>query len=138
MKTRYVLLTAAALAALVVWGVRPGQMETAAAAGDSGLLAMTVPGVNASEVIEPRSSTPEFRVIPASTAPTPSPRPTAVSGVLTLKPASRLWFDGSSSVKDFSCKAKTLTVPVSSLDCDNGTMNVREKVKVRFDLLLRD
>lgn len=28
-------------------------------------------------------------------------------------------------------------MPVSALDCDNGTMNVREKVKVRFDLLLR-
>ena len=214
MKTRYVLLTAAALAALVVWGVRPSQKDTAAAEGDSGLLAMTIPAANASTVIEPRDSITTFPTIPASTTPasspapvvrntkpapvtkvvpattppktttppqpiepestatrvpvaspspaapltptpiatpTPAPRPTAVAGVLTLQPGSRLWFDGSSSVKDFTCKAKTitasvvtssadaaaaavvageksvtsveLTVPVSALDCDNGTMN---------------
>ncbi len=214
MKTRYVLLAAVALAALVVWGVRPGQKDTAAAEGDSALLAMTIPAANASTVIEPRDSITAFPTIPASTTPasspapvvrntkpapvtkvvpattppktttppqptepestatrvpvaspspaapltptpiaaptTPAPRRAAVAGVLTLQPGSRLWFDGSSSVKDFTCKAKTLTasvvtssadaavavvageksvtsveltVPVSSLDCDNGTMN---------------
>lgn len=183
MKTRYVLSLAGALSALVVWGVRPGKSETAAAAGEAGLLAMTIPAANASTVIEPRDSISAFPAIPVSTSPvsfppppqptksestampepvtspppaapltpTPAPRPTAVAGVLTLQPGSRLWFDGSSSVKDFTCKAKTLTasvvtssadaaaaavvageksvtsveltVPVSALDCDNGTMN---------------
>ena len=67
-----------------------------------------------------------------------------------LQTGSRLWFDGTSTVKDFTCKAAKLeatvvttkadatsaivageravasvelTVPVMSLDCDNGTMN---------------
>lgn len=68
---------------------------------------------------------------------------------LTLRPESRLSFDGKSTVRDWSChastmqadfdadlgavaavlqgrkavKAVTLTVPVEKLDCANGTMN---------------
>ncbi len=68
---------------------------------------------------------------------------------LRLKPESRLWFDGTSTVRDWSCKApqiqatidgdaaapaavidgqkavKTvdLVFPVATLDCDNRTMN---------------
>jgi len=63
---------------------------------------------------------------------------------LSLAPSSRLWIDGKSSVKSFSCSATkvdvavlaepgapaadlvanaSLTVPVASLDCRNGTMN---------------
>jgi polyisoprenoid-binding protein YceI len=70
--------------------------------------------------------------------------------VLTLQTGSRLWVDGGSTVRDWSCKAGKLdakvvttkadapsaiiagekavasvelTVPVMSLDCDNGTMD---------------
>jgi len=68
---------------------------------------------------------------------------------LTLAPASKLWFDGKSTVRDWSCKATridaaidaeagavanvlkaqkavktvTLTFPTAELDCENGTMN---------------
>ncbi len=68
---------------------------------------------------------------------------------LTLKAGSRLWFDGTSTVRDWSCKAPqidaaidaesgataavlaghkavktvTLTFPVAQLDCENRTMN---------------
>lgn len=69
---------------------------------------------------------------------------------LSITAESRLWFDGKSTVRDWSCKATaiegaiqaegatavadvlggrkavrtaTLTFPVSKLDCDNGTMN---------------
>ncbi len=68
---------------------------------------------------------------------------------IQLKPESRLWFDGTSTVRDWSCKAPNiqaaidaetgataavldgkkavrtvdLTFPVSSLDCENRTMN---------------
>lgn len=71
-------------------------------------------------------------------------------GRLTLQTGSRLWLDGKSTVKDFTCKAETLEaavvtsrpdaataivageravtsvelrVPVVEIDCDNGTMN---------------
>lgn len=77
-------------------------------------------------------------------------RPLNSSDPLTLAPASKLWFDGESTTKDWSCKATlleaavdaegagaveavlggtkavktvTFTVPVGKLDCDNGTMN---------------
>lgn len=68
---------------------------------------------------------------------------------LQLKPESRLWFEGTSTVRDWSCKAPTiqaaidadadaaaavidgkkavrtvdLTFPVAALDCENRTMN---------------
>lgn len=110
----------------------------------------------------PRQS-PAIAPTPAKTAPEPAPTvaaaapvaapvapPVATRGELTLQPGSRLWFDGTSNVKDFTCKSSTLaatvvtsgadaapaivagsksvtsvdfTLPVSSLDCDNGTMN---------------
>lgn len=91
---------------------------------------------------------------PSDAAPTPAAAPPAIPaatrGQLTLQPGSRLWFDGTSNVKDFTCKSTTLAatvatsgadaapaivagsksvtsvdfaLPVSSLDCDNGTMN---------------
>ena len=171
--------------------------ETSAAAEDSSLASMTVPGANATTVIEPRDTIAAMPAIPASTTPptstataakttrpapkpastpattpaatvtptpatapppvaTPAPAPVpvtplpTVSGRLTLQTGSRLWFDGSSTVKDFTCKAAKLeaavvtskedaasaivageksvagvelTVPVMSIDCDNGTMN---------------
>ncbi len=70
--------------------------------------------------------------------------------LLSIAPESKLWFDGKSTVRDWSCKApviqaaltlegdgtaaavlagkepaatSTLTVPTMKLDCDNGTMN---------------
>src|SRR3712207_4050741 len=75
---------------------------------------------------------------------------TAVTNVLTLQPASRLWVKGTSTVRSFECKAAALdakveatgpgasaalmggekvvtaasvTVPAARLDCNNGTMN---------------
>ena len=75
-------------------------------------------------------------------------QPTGVP--LKLSPDSRLWFDGKSTVRDWSCKATvidaaleaegnasiadvlqgqravksvTLTFPTAKLDCANGTMN---------------
>ncbi len=221
MKSRSAVSSALALGALAVLLVAcegSGTPETSAAAGDSSLASMTVPGANASTVIEPRDTVAAAPDIPASTTPvtstkspataakpstaskpstaaaapstkpttpaatpvsntnptptptpvtpapvvTPTPAPVtppvappvtapvAVSGVLTLQTGSRLWFDGGSSVKDWSCKAGkleamvvttkaeapsaivagekavasvNLTVPVMSLDCDNGTMN---------------
>lgn len=72
------------------------------------------------------------------------------AGSLTLAAGSRLWFDGKSTVRDWSCSAPvleakvetagsaataavlngakavtgaTLSVPTMQLDCDNGTMN---------------
>lgn len=75
-------------------------------------------------------------------------------GTMTLAASSRLWFEGTSTVKAFSCsatkfdatvEAKTgaapaslvqsasLSVPVSSLDCKNGTMNdhMRKALKAK-------
>jgi polyisoprenoid-binding protein YceI len=72
-----------------------------------------------------------------------------VVDALRLKPDSKLWFDGTSTVRDWSCKAPQidatidaeaaagaavlegrkavrtvdLTFPVATLDCDNRTMN---------------
>lgn len=220
MKTRSAVssaLTLGALAILLVACEGSSTPETSAAAADSSLASMTVPGANATTVIEPRDTVAAAPDLPASTKPptstvakatkpapkpaakpaatppakttpatipapvaTPSPAapyvpgvtplppptpppttptttspppvtpPPAVSGRLTLQTGSRLWFDGGSSVKDWSCKAPTLnvnvvtskadaatavvagekavasvelTVPVMSLDCDNGTMD---------------
>lgn len=77
-------------------------------------------------------------------------RPIGTQQALTLSPESKLWFDGKSTVKDWSCKAPalqatievqaatpaeaivagqkpavttTFTVPTMKMDCDNGTMN---------------
>jgi polyisoprenoid-binding protein YceI len=74
--------------------------------------------------------------------------PTTAQQPLTLAAESRLWFDGKSTVRDWSCKAPvmqatvtlaeataavlageepaattTFVVPTLKLDCDNGTMN---------------
>jgi polyisoprenoid-binding protein YceI len=72
-----------------------------------------------------------------------------IINALQLKPESRLWFEGTSTVRDWSCKAPTiqaaidaevdaaaavldgkkavrtvdLTFPVAALDCENRTMN---------------
>lgn len=219
MKTRSAVasvLTLGAFALLFAACDASGARETSAAAQDSSLASMTVPGANASTVIEPRDTVAAAPDLPASTQPptssaaaakttqpatksatkpaastasttpaantastttpapvvtpaatvtppppttpapvaTPAPAPVtpppAISGRLTLQTGSRLWFDGGSSVKDWSCKAPTLnvnvvtskadaatavvagekavasvelTVPVMSLDCDNGTMD---------------
>jgi polyisoprenoid-binding protein YceI len=82
-----------------------------------------------------------FAVVAAAPAPT--------DGVLTLRPGSRLWVDGTSTVRSFSCEASSfdaqiqandqavsavlggvkavqsvdITVPVKALDCKNGKMN---------------
>jgi polyisoprenoid-binding protein YceI len=84
---------------------------------------------------------------------------TVANQVLVLQPQSRLWIDGSSSIRSFSCKAgevsavveatgpnaisqlltgdkdvKTVhvTVPAEGLDCGNGTMNehMRKAIKL--------
>lgn len=74
----------------------------------------------------------------------------AIKSELTLQPDSRLWVEGTSTVRSFSCKASTfdavvsttqdaavravlggekavdavtVTVPAAKLDCGNGTMN---------------
>lgn len=80
---------------------------------------------------------------------------------LTVLPQSRLWVDGTSSVRPFSCRATdfnvdldagpglsaavlagqkavrtvTVTVPAARLDCGNGTMNghMREAIKAQED-----
>lgn len=75
--------------------------------------------------------------------------PATTDGILTMRPDSRLWVDGTSTVRSFSCAAGTfdaqitandlaidavlggtkavqtvdISVPVSALDCRNGTMN---------------
>jgi polyisoprenoid-binding protein YceI len=75
--------------------------------------------------------------------------PAAAQQALSLAPESKLWFDGKSTVRDWSCKAPvmqatltlaeaataavlagdepqastTFIVPTMKLDCDNGTMN---------------
>ena len=83
---------------------------------------------------------------------------TVANEVLVLQPQSRLWIDGTSSIRSFSCKAgevsaaieasgpnaiaqlligdkgvKTVhvTVPAEQLDCGNGTMNehMRKAIK---------
>ena len=84
---------------------------------------------------------------------------TVANEMLVLQPQSRLWIDGTSSIKSFSCKAaevnavveaagpnaipqlltgekgvKTVrvTVPAEQLDCGNGTMNehMRKAIKL--------
>ncbi|MGH9419814.1 MAG: YceI family protein [Thermoanaerobaculia bacterium] len=72
---------------------------------------------------------------------------------LSLASSSRIWFDGTSNVRSFSCAAKkldldiastadaspanfvksaSLSIPVALIDCKNGTMNdhMREALKV--------
>jgi polyisoprenoid-binding protein YceI len=75
--------------------------------------------------------------------------PSRAQQTLTLAPESKLWFDGKSTVRDWSCKAPVMTatltlaeaataavlagdepqattlfsVPTMKLDCSNGTMN---------------
>lgn len=77
-------------------------------------------------------------------------RPLDTQQVLSMAPESKLWFDGKSTVRDWSCKAPvmqaaltlagegtaaavlagdepaattTLVIPTMKLDCANGTMN---------------
>lgn len=100
------------------------------------------------------SAPPNVRASAPATVAAPPPPPTRAPapapGRLAMQPASRLWFDGKSTVKDFSCKADSivavvattmpnaapavvageksvssveLSVPVAALDCENGTMN---------------
>jgi polyisoprenoid-binding protein YceI len=76
----------------------------------------------------------------------------AFPGDLSLGNSSKIWFDGTSNVRSFSCAAKkldldiaatpgaapsalvksaSLVIPVGSIDCSNGTMNghMREALK---------
>ena len=76
----------------------------------------------------------------------------ALPGKLALSSTSKVWFDGTSNVKSFSCAAKkldlnivsdadanparivksaSLSIPVAQLDCKNGKMNdhMREALK---------
>jgi polyisoprenoid-binding protein YceI len=76
----------------------------------------------------------------------------ALPNDLSLGSSSRIWFDGTSNVRSFSCAAKkldldivsnsaaspaalvksaSLVIPVGSIDCNNGTMNghMREALK---------
>jgi len=76
----------------------------------------------------------------------------ALPGKLSLSSASKVWFDGTSNVKSFSCAAKkldldiksdddaspakivkaaSLVIPVAQIDCKNGKMNehMREALK---------
>jgi polyisoprenoid-binding protein YceI len=84
---------------------------------------------------------------------------TVANEMLVLQPQSRLWIDGTSSVKSFTCKAGTVnavveatgpnaipalfagekgvkavrvTVPAAQLECGNGTMNdhMRKAIKL--------
>ena len=84
---------------------------------------------------------------------------TVANEMLVLQPQSRLWIDGTSSIKSFSCKAPEVnavveasgpnaipqlligekgvksvrvTVPAAQLDCSNGTMNehMRKAIKL--------
>jgi len=92
-------------------------------------------------------------IVPASSA------WTVANGLLELQPQSRLWIDGTSTVRSFSCKAGEVnavveangpnaipqlltgdkgvkavrvTVPAQGLDCNNGTMNehMRKAIKL--------
>ena len=92
-------------------------------------------------------------IVPASSA------WTVANGLLELQPQSRLWIDGTSTVRSFSCKAGEVnavveangsdaipqlltgdkgvkavrvTVPAEGLDCGNGTMNehMRKAIKL--------
>ena len=84
---------------------------------------------------------------------------TALPEQLTLQPESRLWVDGKSTIKDFTCKAGDVTavieaspnavaqvtagekgvrtvrlsVPAEKLDCGNGTMNNHMRKALKLD-----
>lgn len=95
--------------------------------------------------------------------------PAAVASIgasdsLTVLPGSRIWVDGTSTVRSFSCRATTfdaeiqaapgaaaavltgekavqsatVTVPAGRLDCGNGTMNdhMREALKAKTDSVI--
>lgn len=81
------------------------------------------------------------------------------SDPLTIAPESKLWIDGKSSVRDWSCKAGTmdaaidaesnavsevlggskgvrsvsLVIPVAQIDCNNGTMNGHMRKALNLD-----
>jgi len=78
----------------------------------------------------------------------------ALPGNLTLSSASKVWFDGTSNVKSFSCsagkmdvnvasdddatpaklvKSASLTIPVAQLDCKNGKMNGHMRDALKAD-----
>jgi polyisoprenoid-binding protein YceI len=73
---------------------------------------------------------------------------------LALSSTSKIWFDGTSNVKSFSCSAKkldldiasdadatpakivksaSLSIPVSQIDCKNGTMNGHMRDALKAD-----
>ena len=84
---------------------------------------------------------------------------TANPELLTLQPESRLWVDGTSTIKDFTCKAGDVTavieaspnavaqvtagekgvravhlsVPAEKLECGNGTMNSHMRKALKLD-----
>jgi polyisoprenoid-binding protein YceI len=84
---------------------------------------------------------------------------TPAQELLTLQPESRLWVDGTSSIKSFSCKAGEVnavvdaapngiaqivtgekgvravrvTVPAEKLECGNGTMNEHMRKAIKLD-----
>ncbi len=93
----------------------------------------------------------------------PAPPP-AADTTLMLQPESRVWFDGTSTVRDFTCAATQvegsveidldngpvlgsldavsaggLDIPVAALDCDNGTMNkhMRKALKATTQPVIR-
>jgi polyisoprenoid-binding protein YceI len=76
------------------------------------------------------------------------------SETLALSKASKVWFDGTSNVRGFTCstqslqadvnaepgsepasivKAASLVIPVGSLDCRNGTMNEHMRKALKAD-----
>jgi polyisoprenoid-binding protein YceI len=84
---------------------------------------------------------------------------TTANELLVLQPQSRLWVDGTSTVKSWSCKAGEVnavveanpnaipalltgdkgvrtvrvTVPAASLDCSNGTMNEHMRKAIKLE-----
>ena len=85
---------------------------------------------------------------------------TVANEMLVLQPQSRLWIDGTSSIKSFSCKAGEVnavveafgpnaipqlltgdkgvkavrvTVPAAQIDCGNGTMNEHMRKAIKLD-----
>ena len=78
----------------------------------------------------------------------------ALPGNLSLSSSSKVWFDGTSNVKNFSCSAKkldmdvvsdveatpekiaksaSLSIPVAQIDCGNGTMNDHMRDALKAD-----
>ena len=99
------------------------------------------------------------RVLPALLALALIAAAPASDGTLTVRPDSKLWVDGTSTVRGFSCTASSfdaqiaandaaisavlggtkaitsvdVSVPVSALDCKNGTMNNHMRKALKAD-----